>query len=59
MRRRTWIAVIALLALWFAVPVGAQTSPETVSEINRPTQPVDLQILAINDFHGHIATTGT
>ena len=44
MRTRTLLVVIALLAVGLAVPAGAAGPP-----------PVELQILAINDFHGAIA----
>ena len=44
MRTRTLLVVIALLAVGWAVPAGAAGPP-----------PVELQILAINDFHGAIA----
>ena len=44
MRIRTLLVVIALLAVGSAVPAGAAGPP-----------PVELQILAINDFHGAIA----
>ena len=44
MRSKTFVIVLALLAVWFAVPAGAASPP-----------PVELQILAINDFHGAIA----
>ncbi|HJR86201.1 MAG TPA: bifunctional metallophosphatase/5'-nucleotidase [Acidimicrobiia bacterium] len=44
MRSKTFVIVLALLAVWFAVPAGAAGPP-----------PVELQILAINDFHGAIA----
>jgi 5'-nucleotidase len=46
MRTRTLLVVIALLAVGLAVPAGAAGPP-----------PVELQILAINDFHGAIAPT--
>jgi 5'-nucleotidase len=46
MRRRTLLVVIALLAVGLAVPAAAAGPP-----------PVELQILAINDFHGAIAPT--
>jgi len=61
MRGRTLWFAIAILALWFAVPVGAQpVGSETAgSDASRRGRTVDLQILAINDFHGNIATTGT
>ncbi|MGH8926146.1 MAG: bifunctional metallophosphatase/5'-nucleotidase [Acidimicrobiia bacterium] len=45
MRARTLVIVIALLAVGVAAPVGATGAPP----------PVELQILAINDFHGAIA----
>ena len=44
MRTRTLLVVVALLAVGLAVPAGAAGPP-----------PVELQILAINDFHGAIA----
>ncbi|HJU81293.1 MAG TPA: bifunctional metallophosphatase/5'-nucleotidase [Acidimicrobiia bacterium] len=44
MRAKPFVIVLALLAVWFAVPAGAAGPP-----------PVELQILAINDFHGAIA----
>jgi 5'-nucleotidase len=44
MRAKSLVIVLALLAAWFAVPAGAAGPP-----------PVELQILAINDFHGAIA----
>lgn len=44
MRTRTLLVVIAMLAVGWAMPAGAAGPP-----------PVELQILAINDFHGAIA----
>ncbi|HKY48258.1 MAG TPA: bifunctional metallophosphatase/5'-nucleotidase [Acidimicrobiia bacterium] len=44
MRTRTLLVVIAMLAVGWAVPAGAVGPP-----------PIELQILAINDFHGAIA----
>lgn len=50
-----WVA--ALLATVVAVPVAANPGRGNAPE-NAGPPPVDLQILAINDFHGNIATTG-
>ncbi len=49
------MAVVAALALAFAVPATAN-HPGKGAERSKP---VSLRILAINDFHGHIATTSS
>ncbi len=46
----------AALALAVVAPVGAGTE-EGARAGDRRGEPVDLQILAINDFHGNIATS--
>lgn len=56
MRAKVLIAMVAVLAVWFAAPVGA--APEVIQARDPGPRLVDLQILAINDFHGNIATTG-
>lgn len=56
-RSRTFaLAVAALLAVAVAVPAGARENPGRGSE---KAPEVQLQILAINDFHGNIATTSS
>jgi len=55
MRRRTVVAILALLTLLLAVaPAGAG-----VGNGKRPGYLVDLQILALNDFHGNLVSGGT
>lgn len=55
MRRRTVGAILALLTLLLAVaPAGAG-----VGNGKRPGYLVDLQILALNDFHGNLVSGGT
>ena len=54
------IAVAAVVGTMLAAPVSATT--RGAASIAPPLQgppPVEVQILAVNDFHGHIATTGT
>ena len=46
----------ALVAAMFAVPVGAIEDPEGAYLNSHKSDEVPLQILAINDFHGHINT---
>jgi 5'-nucleotidase len=53
MRKKVLIILIGLLAMFLIVPLalaGGETGAENSKE-------VELQILAINDFHGNIATT--
>jgi len=47
-------SVLALVGALLAVPAGAKDNPGHGAE---NSQEVNLQILAINDFHGNIATT--
>lgn len=55
MRRRTIVAILAMLTLAFAVtPAGAG-----VGNGKRPGHLVDIQILALNDFHGNLVSGGT
>ena len=58
-KRRTWrlaimVAIASITALATLAPVGADNEP-VAAEANT----VHLQILAINDFHGNIATTSS
>jgi 5'-nucleotidase len=53
MRKKILIILVGLLALFLIVPL-ALADGETGAENSKE---VDLQILAINDFHGNIATT--
>jgi 5'-nucleotidase len=48
------IFVVALIAALLAAPAGAKDNPGKGAENSRE---VNLQILAINDFHGNIATS--
>ena len=50
------VAVTAMVGALFAVPVTAQNDPGRGAERSAE---VNLQILAINDFHGNIATTSS
>ncbi len=49
------VAVVAAMALAFAVPATATNHGRGAAR----SKPVSLRILAINDFHGHIATTSS
>jgi 5'-nucleotidase len=53
MRKKVSIILVTLMALFLVVPL-ALADGETGAERSRE---VDLQILAINDFHGNIATS--
>ncbi len=58
-RRTVWIlaACVAVLAgALLAIPAVAKDNPGEGAESSKPVQ---LQILAINDFHGNIATTSS
>ncbi len=48
--------VAALVAATLAVPVGAIDDPESDFRATEKPIEIPLQILAINDFHGHINT---
>lgn len=51
-RTLTILATVSLVATAFMAPVSAKPGQGAIS-----SKKVDLQILAINDFHGNIATT--
>ena len=53
------IAVAAVVGTMLAAPVSANTRGAASTAAPQGPPPVEVQILAVNDFHGHIATTGT
>ena len=50
------VLIIALLSVLLTVPAGAQVGEPTAQDAPSGRS-IPLQILAINDFHGNIATT--
>jgi len=59
-RRRTLVlsVILSVVALAFVAPASAQ-SDDGPGQGAANSRPVNLQILAINDFHGNIATTSS
>ncbi len=49
----------AVVGTMLAAPVSATTrgAASTAAAAHRRPPPVEVQILAVNDFHGHIAST--
>ena len=62
--RRTWrivvtLAVVSMLAALLAAPAAAKLDDPSQSGSGHPGVEVPLQIIALNDFHGHINTEST
>ena len=53
---RLWTSTLGLAAL--ALMAGCATAPEAPAQASVPAEPVTVRLIAFNDLHGHLESTG-
>ncbi len=57
--KRTFVHIMSTLALLLLITLTVSAAPESQFKHDPPGQLVQLQLLAFNDFHGHVEATTT